>query len=212
MSERARFVPLPPRTMLPVGTRTVLLEVAVTVRFGPAVSMSPMVKGMGPVSVSSPTERLPREEIVGLSFTGVTVRVKEVVAPPELPSRTVNTMGTLPEAFVTGVSVTVRFPAPPPKLMLEVGIRDGFNDMTLKVSEFAAVSVSATVKGIVICVSSGVLLFVIAEIVGAVLLLGLTPTMKLWRTMLLLPRLSLTVTVIVHEPDELFAGRNVRVP
>src|SRR5436189_18377 len=44
-----RFAPLPPSTMLAVGTRVVEEEALVSVRFAAAVSASPMVNGIAAV-------------------------------------------------------------------------------------------------------------------------------------------------------------------
>jgi hypothetical protein len=48
-----RLAPLPPKTMLPFGTRVVLLDVPVSVKFPTGVSASPTVKLIGPMIVSS---------------------------------------------------------------------------------------------------------------------------------------------------------------
>src|SRR4030095_1272472 len=48
-----RPAPLPPRTMLAVGTRIGSEEAAVTVKLAAGVSISPMVKGSAAVLVSS---------------------------------------------------------------------------------------------------------------------------------------------------------------
>ena len=47
-----RLEPLPPKTMLPLGTREGLDEEPITSRLEAAVSASPMVKEIGPVEVS----------------------------------------------------------------------------------------------------------------------------------------------------------------
>src|SRR5437667_2224628 len=84
-----RLFPLPPRVILPAGTRLEFNEVAVTTRLLPAVSRSVMVNGIGPVEVSSLTVRSGMWEMMGGSLMGRTVTVKLramilLLAPPSL--------------------------------------------------------------------------------------------------------------------------------
>ena len=48
-----RFAPLPPKTMLALGTRVVFDDVAATTRVPAAVCASPTINGMAPVATSS---------------------------------------------------------------------------------------------------------------------------------------------------------------
>src|SRR5258706_225896 len=65
VTTRARLAPLPPRTMLPSGTRLGLEEVAATVSRFAGVLESPTVKASGPAIVSSLIDWLPNPERVG---------------------------------------------------------------------------------------------------------------------------------------------------
>src|SRR6266568_9350721 len=60
-----RLLPLPPNTMLALGTRTGFEEAPVTTKFAAAVAGSPTVKGSGPVEVSSLIARSARADITG---------------------------------------------------------------------------------------------------------------------------------------------------
>src|SRR6266481_4325411 len=82
----ARFVPVPPKTTLAAGTSVRLLEVLVKVKLAAAVSTSPIMKGIGPVDVSSLMAWGGIAEMVGASLTAVTVRRKLVLVPPKLVS------------------------------------------------------------------------------------------------------------------------------
>ncbi len=127
-----RLAPVPPRTMLATGTRAVLDDVLVSVRLPAAVSTSPTVKGTAGVGVSSLTVRLAMLEMVGTSFTGVTVRTnssKALAAPSLTVMRTV----VVPDWFGGGVRVTVRLAPEPPKTMLATGTRAVFDDVRVSV-------------------------------------------------------------------------------
>src|SRR5258708_7003759 len=80
---RARLVPLPPKTMLAFGTRFVLEELPVTVTWAGVFSGSPMVKEIGPVTVSSLVVTSEMREMLGESFTGLTFSTKLVWAAPK---------------------------------------------------------------------------------------------------------------------------------
>ncbi len=83
------LAPLPPNTMPDKGKSVVLLDAAERVRLATAVSVSPTVKAIALVAVSSLTVWLEMAVMVGASFTAVTVRVNVVEAVPELASVTV---------------------------------------------------------------------------------------------------------------------------
>ena len=70
------FAPLPPRTILAFGTRAVFEEEAETPRLAAGVSKSPTVKLNAEVLIPSAMVWLAISEIVGTSFTALTVSVK----------------------------------------------------------------------------------------------------------------------------------------
>ncbi len=127
-----------------------LLEVTVTDRLAPDVSMSETVNATGASGVSSATVRSAMDGNVGASFTGVTVSVNvrcAVFAPSEAVSVTVTGP---PLALVAGEScrVYVREFAPvfsTASEMLAVGSRVVLLDAAERVSALPAVSVSETV-------------------------------------------------------------------
>src|SRR4026209_1978958 len=113
-------------------------------------------------------------EITGRSLTGVTVRTKFVLTPPKFVSRTDTVTVAEPDWLVAGVMGSVRFVAVPLKAKLLGGSRVRLVVNALTVSKFAGVCASLTMNGIAIDVSSRVVRFVIVEMVGAVLAVGLT--------------------------------------
>src|SRR6266481_3940611 len=86
-------------------------------------------------------------EIVGASFTELTVRTKFVLVKPKLVSLTEIVMLAVPNWFAAGVTVTVRLLPLPPKTMLAGGTRVGLEELELKVSSVAGVVSSPTVNG-----------------------------------------------------------------
>ena len=90
-----RFVPLAPITRSWSSTSEGFEELAVTVRLGAAVSISPTVNGIGPVDPFLGIDRSIMIEIVGTSFTGstTTANVSFVLS---VPSLTLNVMFALP--------------------------------------------------------------------------------------------------------------------
>ena len=90
-----RLAPLPPKTMLPLGTSTVSEEKPVGVRLAAAVSISPTAKASGPVAVSSLIATLPGAVRVGRSLTEVTVSRKELLAKSG-PSLTITVISVVP--------------------------------------------------------------------------------------------------------------------
>ena len=91
------------------GTIAVSLDVAVTVRFVAGVSGSLTVNPMAAVETSSLVLWEPIADMVGGSFTGLTVRVK-VLLELKLPSETMIVMLAVPKRFVAGTMDTVREP------------------------------------------------------------------------------------------------------
>src|SRR5439155_14351045 len=108
-----RLEPLPPKRILPFGTSPGLEEVPLTVRLEAGLSASPTVKLIGPVEVSWLIVLSGIFEIVGASFTGVTVNTN-VSLLLRAPSLTVTVMVALPDWFVAGINVTVRLEPLPP--------------------------------------------------------------------------------------------------
>lgn len=142
-----RFTPLPVKTRFAFGTRVKLVEVPEIPRLTAAVSKSPMVNGID-ATVSSLIVWLPMAEMVGASFTALTVSVKLVVAAKPSGSRTVTEIIVKPDWFAEGVSVTVRLEALPPKTMFEFATRPGFDELPETVRLVAGDSRSPTVKAI----------------------------------------------------------------
>src|SRR5260221_10967408 len=141
-------------------------------------------------------------EIVGASFTELTVRTKFVLVKPKLVSLTEIVMLAVPNRFAAGVTVTVRLLPLPPKTMLDTGARTGLDDCAASTSRLAGVVSSPIVNGMAgVGVSSAVVRLAMAERLGAALAKGLMCTTKLWLKVLLVAWPSVTVTVIVAVPD-----------
>ena len=91
------LAPLPPKRMPETGSKVVLEEVAERVRDAAAVSMSPTVKAKAPVAVPEVMVWLDMDEIVGISFTELTVKVKLLWAVNPPPSVTVTLTVLVPD-------------------------------------------------------------------------------------------------------------------
>src|SRR5438105_8067894 len=135
-------------------------------------------------------------EMVGTSFTGSTVRLNMALAVAA-PSLTLIVMVAVPNWFAAGLILIVRFAPLPPKRMLPAGARIGFEEPAPRIKLVKGVSMSPTVTGIDSTVSSFIVWFGIAEIVGASFT-ALTVRLKL--LLLARPSPSRTVTVIVARP------------
>src|SRR5438105_8738400 len=167
---KARLVPLPPSRMFASGTRVGLEEVAVTTRALRGLSTSFTAKAMGGEIVSSAMVWPAMGERVGGSFTGLTVTVKLVLTEPKFVSVTETVIVAAPDWFGSGVNMTVRLLALPPKTMLLVGSRDGLEEAAARVKSEAGVPESPMVKEIgPTIVSSLTVRFVMLEMVGALL-------------------------------------------
>src|SRR5258706_3129652 len=106
-------------------------------------------------------------------------------------------MVVAPFWFGAGVRVTVRLPPLPPKTRLLSGMSNGLEERAERMRLPAGVWASLTVKAIgPRGVSSGVVLFVMAEMLGSVLVAALPKTVKVGVTRLLEAPLSFTVTAI----------------
>src|SRR5204862_6740425 len=120
----------------------------------------------------------------GKSLTGLTVNKKFVVARPEAASAAVRLMIAVPNWFVFGTRVIVRFLPLPPSVMPLADIRLVFNESAVILIWLAAIS-SSTLKGIApLELSSAITKFVlIFEKVGLALVAARTRIWKV-RTML----------------------------
>ena len=116
---------LPPNTILALGIRSGFEEAPVRRSEAAAVSASPIVKLIGPRTVSCRIVWPLMAEIVGGVLTVLTVRVN-VVALVNWPSLTRMVMMADPVSPAAGVIVTVRFVPVPLKTMLLFGTRAMF--------------------------------------------------------------------------------------
>ena len=198
-----RLAPLPPRMRAELGMSAGLEEVAVTVSVPAADSRSPTVNASAAVGVSSAVVVSIRPEIVGASFTGVTVRTK-VAFVVTVPSLTATVMVAVPDWFAAGVAVSVRLAPLPPRTRLPFGTRAGFDDVALTVRLPTSVSASPTVKPRAdVGVSSVVVVSTRPEIVGA----SFTAAICSVEVAAAEAEPSLTVIVRVLDPCWFAAGR-----
>src|SRR6185503_11570650 len=197
----ARLVPLPPRTMLLSGTSDVSDDDAVTVNRSAGVSTSLTANGSTPVDMSSAMDWLRIPVMVGGSFTGLTVKVKDADAKANAPSKTSIVILAEPDWFASGASVTVRLDPLPPNTMLFVGISAGFEEKCRSARLAAGVVASATVNEIgPVTVSSLFVWLAIGVMVGGVLALSRYTTVKERLTVLFELPLSVTFTVMTELP------------
>ena len=139
-----RAAPVPPRTILAVGTSVVLLEVPVTVSEVSGSSTSANTKANAPVEDPVGTVWFAMEEMVGGISTS---KMKLVVAVLPPPSLTVRTMVVIPLFPLVGVIVTVRAAPEPPKTILAFNTRVVLLEVPVNVNEAAGVTASPTVNG-----------------------------------------------------------------
>jgi len=102
-------------------------EAPVTVRLLTGVSTSPTVKLSGPVELFTLIVWFAMLDIVGGSFTALTVTTKFVLAL-YCPSLTLTVIVTTPFWLAAGLTVTVRLDPLPPKTMLLVGTSVALDD------------------------------------------------------------------------------------
>src|SRR5947208_2452896 len=112
-----RLGPLPPNTIFSSGTRYGLEEQPVTVNLSADVSGSLMLNGMGEAGVSSSVDWSEILEMVGGSFTGLTVNRNLVLAVAPPASLTVIVMVAVPYRLGRGVKATVRLVPSPVKMI-----------------------------------------------------------------------------------------------
>ena len=141
-----RFAPLPPKTMLPVGTSKGFAAEPLRDKFAAGVFASPTVKGFAAVGVPSDVLWLARVEIVGAVLVPVTVSTNVSVTLFG-PSFTVTVMVLVPLMLAAGVTVTVRFEPVPPKTILPTGTSAGFDELALNCKFAAATCASLMANG-----------------------------------------------------------------
>jgi len=125
-----------------------------------------------------------------------------------VPSLTVKVRLATPVCPGSGVTVTVRLLPAPPKTMSVVCTSSGLSELPERVRFAAGVSGSPMVNGMgTVAESIAMIRLVRLEMVGG-RLTGLTVTVKERETTLLLALPSLTVTVIVAEPEAEVTGVN----
>src|SRR2546423_5128591 len=128
--------------------------------------MSCTVKLMAAVDVSWAVVWFGIFEMVGGSFTALTVTLKLVLAVP-VPSLTVRVMVVAPDWLEAGWTLTVRLDPEPPKRILAFGTRSGFEEVPERTRLVAGVSASPIVSGKrPVAVSSLIVWFAIALMVG----------------------------------------------
>ena len=177
----------------------VSLELAVTLRLVDGVSGSLTVNRMFVVGTSSLVVCGSMLEMVGGSFTGLTVSVK-VLLELKLPSDTMIVIAADPNRFVAGRIETVRELPLPLKPMFEFGTSVWFAELADSVREPVGVSTSPIVKVKFVEVSSGIVVFGGPEIVGA----SFTAETLMANCMVLdapSPSVTVTVIVVVLEPN-----------
>ncbi len=140
----------------------------------------------------------------------MTVRTNELAAVAE-PSPTVRVIMVVPNWYLAGTMVTMRFVPLPSNKTLAFGTNVVLVELAVTVNRNGGVSTSATMNGMVMGVSSLVLWLATEEIVGGTST-ALTVTLKLRVATLLERPPSFTVTVIVAVPVALVTGLNVNVP
>ena len=102
----------PPPTLtkfrLAAGTKSLLEDVAVTIKLAAAVSTSFTVNGIEPVSIAAWVDLFDKALMVGRSFTGVTMNWNEEVSVFPRPSFTERDTVLVPERLLFGVMTKVR--------------------------------------------------------------------------------------------------------
>src|SRR5437016_444010 len=131
--------------MLLKGTSVGLEESALKVSAPTEVSSSPTVKKIGPTAVPVSVNLSGRAEIVGGSLTMLTVKRKSRLAL-NWPSLTVKVTVALPLRFAPGVTLIVRFPPLPPRIIFWAGTKVGFEQLLVILRLSAETSASAMVK------------------------------------------------------------------
>jgi hypothetical protein len=151
VSVTVRLLLLPLKSMLVLGRRLALVDVAQSVRVSAAACASLMVKGMVGAKQFWVTVTLGMAEMVGGTTGGglcaTTVNAKAVLAVAT-PSPTVIVMSDSPLCPDAGVIVTVRLLSLPPNTMLLAGTRSVWEEVAERVRFDAAVTGSPMTKKI----------------------------------------------------------------
>ena len=207
-SRSDRSAPVPSRVKFPLGTRDVSDEVSVTATLPVGVSTSPRVKSMWPMGASSSVVWGRMAEIVGRSFTGLTVSTKLSEAVPPQPSSTVTVIVVEPFWSPAGTRLSVRLAPDPPKTMFAAGTKAGLDELATILTAPGEVSRSSTVKPIGPSgASSSIVLSEMLEIVGR----SLTELTVSRNVSLAVAAPSPTVIVIVAVPNLSATGVTVTV-
>ena len=139
-----RFEPAPPRMIPSTGIRSVLAELAETVKFSAAVSRSWTTNKIRDEGVSS--IRLTFCCRIALIVGGPTRKIKLWLSAAPLGSVTITVIVASPERFGAGVTATVRsFPARP-KTIFPGGTNVSSEEVAEKVRSVAGDSRSPTMK------------------------------------------------------------------
>ena len=136
--------------MLLFGTRAGFEDEPVRTRFVFGVSTSPITKLIAPLELSSLITWSGIEEMLGGSFTGLTVSMNESVAL-DAPSLTVRVTRAVPVWFANGVTATVRFGPDPPKTIFPFGTSAGFEELPVRTRLAGDVSTSPMTNPIGAC-------------------------------------------------------------
>src|SRR5881392_1496041 len=102
---------------------------------------------MAAVGVSSSVDWSARLEMVGGSFTGLTVRTNDLLADAPSRSATVMVMVAVPDWLAAGTTMNVRFDPLPPKTIFASGARPWLEERPLTVKLAAGVSRSPMENG-----------------------------------------------------------------
>src|SRR6266540_1232864 len=205
-----RVAPLLVTCKFELGTTPWLDDVATTIRLPAAVSRSPTVTVTFVVE-SSLIIRSATEEIVGKSFTGLTVstNVSLFVACPSLTSTVIV---QTPNALGAGVTATARLAPVPLKLKPPLGTIFVSDDEPNNDSAVGRLSTSPTMKVMVTVVESSLMVrLVVSEMVGG-LFTGVMCPSKVRIVALFEEPSAIAVTVIVASPLELGMDANVSSP
>jgi hypothetical protein len=141
-----QLVPLLLSTILVLGTRVGLDELAVTVRPVPVVPAWPTVNAKGPQLVLTLIVWLAIDEMVGGTAGALTVNPKLVELQSE-PAHTVRVMVAVPLWLAAGFTITVQFVPVPLSTMLPLGTKVVFEEAPVTVKVPVEVPLWPTVKG-----------------------------------------------------------------
>ena len=209
VSIKVRLAPLTPSTRFTGGNKVELADETETRRLEGSDSASATTNETRFVIESSSTVMTAGAEIVGASFTDLTLSVNVVVADPLSPSTTVTeTIVSSPKTSAIGVSRIKRFVPDPSITIPPSSSTSRFDDSTRSNNPDAAVSKSLTKTGTTAVVSSSIAMVFSWEIVGRSLTARTVTVNDL--LFVLIPSLTRTVTTAV--PLAFRTGRNSTRP